>query len=105
MSRSTSKFLSLNEIPSSSVATSSYCCVSTTMVCLLLSAQVAAGCDLIAKLHSNLVPSGVSRVVWVDGHGYDSWPTLACMEASWLSVMSARYSSEMIAWNGSILQR
>lgn len=37
---------------------------------------------MIVKLHTNLVPSGVNRVVWIDGHGYDSWPALACLEVA-----------------------
>ena len=44
--------------------------------------QVAAGTSLVRKLQEALVGNtSVERLAWVDGFGYDAFPSLACLEA------------------------
>ena len=36
---------------------------------------------MIHCLQEALTVSGMDRVAWVDCHGYDAWPALACVQA------------------------
>ena len=65
-------------------------------LCTVIVPEVAGGTDLIHKVHNALVPAGVERVVWVDALGYDSWPALACMEATQPKSLSMYYI--LISW-------
>ena len=54
--------------------------------CPCLAFKVAAGTDMIFKLNASLVPAGIDRVAWIDGHGYDCWPAISCLEAPLLDI-------------------
>lgn len=44
--------------------------------------KAAGGTDIILKLQDALISgTAVQRLAWVDAHGYDGWPALACLQA------------------------
>ena len=64
-------------------------------------AEVAAGTSLVRKLQEALVgQTSIERLAWIDGFGYDAFPSLACLEAPvlrsvWSHVELTRQGSQI----------